>query len=795
MASPWALQEWCRVTCADYYPSVEIKNMSSSFRDGLAFCAIIHKHRPDLIDFSSLSRTNAHQNNSLAFQVAETQLGIPALLDPRDLGSCTVPDSLSIISYVFQYFWFFSSRTNGPASLRSLHTELNYSKTKSPDGPRSLKSSAHLKSSEDAPTVCLLCLQPVHLIQRLLVDGGIYHRSCFRCRVCHCTLLPDLYTRGSDAGALICVHHTKKSKSVCAEFRQQIGSARDEFQTNYVSLSGLAVTSVPHYTMNTEPQDKLVHRTAKTEMKDSQERIREENDGESCSAALRISVTTAAPRGEGAERGGADVGAGSLRQEVAQAEQTEQTVQTQRTQQPAEPGAQVTGGGRRPVPAPRRTSHSPAPVPAPRVKAPQTSCRPAAGNTSSQCKPPISPPSAVPTGVNPKVKTSHPWLGIIHPGPWTQLPPAPPPLAPPRSRSLFNLQEPWYRPRVPPPNPFGEEVEEAAEQTTEDAVCSGDAEKSHSEPDSKAEPPDKPIPPKRRERARAEAAVTCSEAAGGSGGSQRDETQDTLPRSVSVPTITCAFSQSSSEPRDTRESDSSKQSEQMCKDKLLDVKPAMPRSKTFQALSSHRAAAPGHGFPLVRRKVQTDQSVPTGDLQAEMGALNKQLEALEQRGVELEKNLRDKSCSQSEEEQMLLEWFSLIHKRHVLVCRDTELVYLRKQQNLEEEQADVEYDLRCLLNKPESDWSPEDRIREQQLMDELVGIIEQRNQIISSLDQDRQRERKDDELWETMMKSKELQNEGLKQIKKSKGKSKPPNVFKMLSHKAVSIKNNVDKKS
>ena len=105
----------------------------------------------------------------------------------------------------------------------------------------------------------------------------------------------------------------------------------------------------------------------------------------------------------------------------------------------------------------------------------------------------------------------------------------------------------------------------------------------------------------------------------------------------------------------------------------------------------------------------------------------------------------------------------------VCVCVYTDRT---KQNYFEERQADVEYELRCLLNKPgkrscrlqllqlcdnavfmessgmtslscpgpsESEWSKDDRNQEHQLMDELVTVIEQRNQIINSLEQDRQR--------------------------------------------------------
>merc|ERR1719420_2464154 len=75
---------WCQRKTASYKTEprdVHIKNFTDSWGDGLGFCALIHKHRPDLIDYDSLDKANAKENLQLAFDVAERELDIPALLD------------------------------------------------------------------------------------------------------------------------------------------------------------------------------------------------------------------------------------------------------------------------------------------------------------------------------------------------------------------------------------------------------------------------------------------------------------------------------------------------------------------------------------------------------------------------------------------------------------------------------------------------------------------------------------------------------------------------------------------
>ncbi|GFV28786.1 plectin [Trichonephila clavipes] len=93
-----ALLKWAQRT-TERYTGVRITDFTSSWRDGLAFNAILHRNRPDILDFKSLRSRKAKENLELAFSIAEKEFGITRLLDPEDVDT-PEPDEKSLITYI-----------------------------------------------------------------------------------------------------------------------------------------------------------------------------------------------------------------------------------------------------------------------------------------------------------------------------------------------------------------------------------------------------------------------------------------------------------------------------------------------------------------------------------------------------------------------------------------------------------------------------------------------------------------------------------------------------------------------
>uniref|UniRef100_A0A1A9VRN6 Alpha-actinin, sarcomeric n=1 Tax=Glossina austeni TaxID=7395 RepID=A0A1A9VRN6_GLOAU len=135
MTAKEGLLLWCQRKTAPY-KNVNVQNFHLSFKDGLAFCALIHRHRPDLIDYSKLSKDNPLENLNTAFDVAEKYLDIPRMLDPDDLINTPKPDERAIMTYVSCYYHAFQGAqqvgnvTHVPEPTRQYTYVPNYNVTK-----------------------------------------------------------------------------------------------------------------------------------------------------------------------------------------------------------------------------------------------------------------------------------------------------------------------------------------------------------------------------------------------------------------------------------------------------------------------------------------------------------------------------------------------------------------------------------------------------------------------------------------------------------------------------------------
>nr|XP_008177142.1 F-actin-monooxygenase MICAL2 isoform X23 [Chrysemys picta bellii] len=103
---PNKLLTWCQKQ-TEGYRNVHVTDLTTSWRSGLALCAIMHRFRPDLIDFDSLNEEDVVENNQLVFDVAEREFGIPPVTTGKEMASAGEPDKLSMVMYLSKFYELF----------------------------------------------------------------------------------------------------------------------------------------------------------------------------------------------------------------------------------------------------------------------------------------------------------------------------------------------------------------------------------------------------------------------------------------------------------------------------------------------------------------------------------------------------------------------------------------------------------------------------------------------------------------------------------------------------------------
>ncbi|XP_059916954.1 F-actin-monooxygenase mical2b isoform X6 [Gadus macrocephalus] len=301
------LLTWCQKQTQDYR-GVEVTDLGSSWRDGLALCSLIHHQRPDLIDFESLAAEDSASNNQLAFDLAEREFGIQPVTTGKELALEQQPDQLLLVLYLSKFYEAFRrlpgghSDSNEPdennekSSGKTNHTLLNqpHHRKRIPKNDKKLEDNdstnkkrrkgthylaelscqsaplagtdGELQENKDrsmasllakfeenssstrlhnkgsvrkatAPGLggsdtCHFCLKRVYIMERLSAEGHFFHRECFRCAACGCTLRLGTHSFDSQQGNFYCKNHVK----------QRLGTKPDAFKKKMSDHNGVGTS-------------------------------------------------------------------------------------------------------------------------------------------------------------------------------------------------------------------------------------------------------------------------------------------------------------------------------------------------------------------------------------------------------------------------------------------------------------------------------------------------------------------------------------------------------------------------
>uniref|UniRef100_H2ZHW2 F-actin monooxygenase n=1 Tax=Ciona savignyi TaxID=51511 RepID=H2ZHW2_CIOSA len=220
---------WCQSTTKGY-AGVDVQDLTSSWKSGLALCALVHRFRPDLIQWAELDYMDVEANNQLAFDVAEQNLGISPVMTGKEMANCSEVDRLVMLTYISQFYEVFKNETpsnpggvSSPIGIinrftsrfkRSLHEPDKKKKFNKPFSKKKSETSHKITGQKEnkenkqrckfspkpSSDRCYFCKQRVYIVERLSFEGFFFHRHCFVCSHCGTTLRRSGYEFDSESG-------------------------------------------------------------------------------------------------------------------------------------------------------------------------------------------------------------------------------------------------------------------------------------------------------------------------------------------------------------------------------------------------------------------------------------------------------------------------------------------------------------------------------------------------------------------------------------------------------------------
>ncbi|KAM9472936.1 MICAL-like protein 2 [Salvelinus alpinus] len=794
MAAIKALQQWCKLQC-DGYRDVAILNMTTSFRDGLAFCALIHKYRPDLIDYDALNKEDVFDNNNLAFRVAEDKLGIAALLDAEDMVALRIPDRLSVLTYVSQYYNYFHGRNpiggvgavkrpaegskeepcgkkNLPVVAKTIVSKMAIENRPPPSSlmvktsPKATRAAVQktevlVESSNKTGTLsskCVVCKCHVHLVQRHFIEGKLYHRSCFKCSECSIILLAGAYKPGKEPGIFIC-NDDQNTKNGCNEPPSGVVIQTGCPSANVESKSDTSrVQSVSRSTSVPSTPIKGVLKPVETTTPAPQPWT---SSAQRTQAARQrfFQSSTSAPEGpSSSQKPPAPSGLPRVPLSPEEEKNRARAVITQKLVE-----ANCNNNNTRYFvirPAERRFGDVLSSADLPSWK--QAKCGPGTAGqlftsptSNKELLITVNKASARPTTVSftTKVSAEAPvnWRSKLKPvknGPGLKTSDS-------EDQAII----------VEQPKP------EAISKSFATSIIVNISSTSPPIPPAAFTPPP-PGPVSHR-------APSPKQPRCGSGGLGTKNGNYSTPL-LSTPPLVPVWHRV---PTPNKPHHSSAGSGSTDGNYSPPMSPKQPRQGST-GYNNGKYLSPTNTSQSETR-CPSSHHIPMDQMVKELREIEDSLGDLERKGVEMEKRLR--SCEEEGEgdilmDPLMVDWFNLIRKKQTYIRRESELVYIAKTQDLEEQQPGVEGELRRLLEKPDHLKSTEERRRESRLMERLMEIVNGRNAIVEGLDEDRLREDKEDQQLNEMM-----QTLGLKQSK-IKRKSSFKMLFRQKSSKKVTVR-------